>query len=761
MLKSYLFRFLPWRFFVGRLAKDYGVPDPFQLLARLHAFAEPAEVKHPIELLRAGMYFHARGLLNTQAIQHNLDWIWPYWVERQFCPHDESFIPRAFSATHVNLTNRNWTAIGIPDYPDYPIVDPRGLLTPFWDGWSIDCWIVAQNEAKLIPSRLSSVSQTLSFQSGLMVSSSFCCDFMKLDLRAHVELDSGSPVCMQEISAQSSEPAELVISVRPYNPEGISPVASIRQKHSSCWSINNQQEIIFSSAPQQSIFACYKEGDVFSFIGSSSKKEKSSFSSCKVGMATGAAIYPLEEDAETSISICVPLGPVTQTPPTGYLSSSEQLWEEALKNAAQMELPNALYSSLYQAALRSVVLHAPKEVFPGPYTYKRFWFRDAVFILNSLLCLGFHQRVEKAISYFVRRQAPTGFFCSQEGEWDANGQVLWLLGRYEELSGKLLGEKLLYALEKGVNWLARKRIPDDGRELHSGLLPAGFSAEHLGPSDYYYWDDFWAAAGLRAAAGVLARHGKKREADFAEKEAQSFLDCIEKSLVQSRSFLSDACIAASPDRRMDAGAIGSVCASYPLLLWEPEDSRILNTVNYLLAKNFVDGAFFQDMTHSGYNAYLSLHLAQILLRAGDMRFAGIVETVAGLASSTGQWPEAIHPRTKGGCMGDGQHIWAAAEWLMMMRSLFIREEKDTLVFLSGIKRSWLTPGAVLSFGPSSTPFGRVHLQAFCKKHHLLVSWKTQWTLPPAKILVCSPDGGSFEASPQSHQLEIPLPESER
>jgi hypothetical protein len=71
-------------------------------------------VSEPIELLRAGVVFHARGLINSRVIQHNLDWVWPYWIERQFDPNDVSFIPRAFSITHINLTHRNWTAIGYP-----------------------------------------------------------------------------------------------------------------------------------------------------------------------------------------------------------------------------------------------------------------------------------------------------------------------------------------------------------------------------------------------------------------------------------------------------------------------------------------------------------------------------------------------------------------------------------------------------------------------------------------------------------------------
>jgi hypothetical protein len=80
------------------------------------------------------------------------------------------------------------------------------------------------------------------------------------------------------------------------------------------------------------------------------------------------------------------------------------------------------------------------------------------------------------------------------------------------------------------------------------------------------------------------------------------------------------------------------------------------------------------MTHSGLNAYLTLHIAQVLLRAADPRYLEIVEAVAGLASPTGQWPEAIHPRTRGGCMGDAHHVWAAAEWVLMLRNCFLRKE---------------------------------------------------------------------------------------
>lgn len=160
-------------------------------------------------------------------------------------------------------------------------------------------------------------------------------------------------------------------------------------------------------------------------------------------------------------------------------------------------------------------------------------------------------------------------------------------------------------------------------------------------------------------------------------------------------------------RRMDAGAIGSLAADYPLKLLPPGDPRTMATVGFLLDHCMIEHGFFHDMTHSGINPYLTLHLAQVLLRAGDSRFLPLVRRIAELATPAGQWPEAVHPFVDGGCMGDGQHGWAAAEWVLMMRSLFLTEESEELIVGAGIPKEWLATGETMSFGPTPTPFGTV------------------------------------------------------
>ncbi len=59
------------------------------------------------------------------------------------------------------------------------------------------------------------------------------------------------------------------------------------------------------------------------------------------------------------------------------------------------------------------------------------------------------------------------------------------------------------------------------------------------------------------------------------------------------------------------------------------------------------------------------------------------------ATATYTWPEAIHPGLGGGCMGDGHHGWAAAEFLTFVRNLLVREVADgELALCSMLPEAW-------------------------------------------------------------------------
>lgn len=738
-------KWIPWKFLLKRIMRSYGLPDPFSIMARLYRFSQPSEVQTPVELLRAGIVFHTRGLINTRAIQNNLDWIWPFWVVKQFNPSDPSFVPRAYSLTHVNLTHRNWTAVGRPDLPFYPLVDPRGLVTPLYDGWSLDFLIYRDQGEWLIPSRVPEVEQTLTMEPDLEVITRIRSRAGQLETRVRLE-HSDSPDLVVSVRCDSGQGGRLAVCLRPYNPEGIQFIESITSEEKGrTWVVNRKARVRLGIVPDKVLFSNYDHGDVIHRLR---EEPLAKGIQCRVGMATSAALFPLEKDIPTEIDLRVSLeGEMRKH---GLKNRKPSSWASVLDGSAKLSIPDEQIRFLYQAAARTLVLLSAEDVVPGPFTYRRFWFRDACLMINAMLSLGLRERSFRLLESFLPRQERSGYFRSQEGEWDSNGQVLWVFDRYRRLTGAELPESWIRGAVAGGEWIVRKRTPRDGSPT-GGLLPAGFSAEHLGPNDYYYWDDFWGLAGMQAAARIVGKAGMPEQEERFMKEASDFRQTILESIARIPEQRRQGAIPASPNRRMDSGAVGSLVADYPLQLFAAGDPAVAGTVSFLMNRCFHGGGFFQDMIHSGINVYLTLGIAQTLLRNGDPRHRDLVDTAAALASPTGQWPEAIHPHTLGGCMGDGQHGWAAAEWVQIIRNCFVREEGDSLVIGSGIFPRWLHPQAELAFGPAPTPFGDVQVTVSTKNHRPLVKVDAEWRGPAPRVEIRIP---GFHAG-QADSLDRP------
>jgi hypothetical protein len=727
-----------FEFIVRRLARSEGFLDPISILSKMRRFAQPSEVYEPVELLRSGAVFHARGLLNTRAIQHNLDWIWPYWVVQQFNPRSSSFIPRGFSLTHINMTHRNWTAIGLPDIPVYPVVDPRGLITPYYDGWSIEPWFIPDQSSvpPLFPSQCPSSIQNWDVEHDVLrLNAAVFRDNLRVESSAGVEYVNNSPVCMIQYRVESGIDGWLAIGLRPCNPEGISLINSIRfEMETNAWRINEAGIVSFSEIPERHMVSSYHDGDVRYMIprGPQGKSVQ-----CHAGLATGAALFRITGDTARTTRIQIPLDqdPEYLDQQSGIKTQVPTSWNTLLNRVPALDVPDKLYRTLYRQSILSLILHSPGDVYPGPFIYKRFWFRDAAFIGQALLAAGLSDRVLRCLKQYPGRQKRSGFFHSQDGEWDSNGEALWLMHEYGQFTGQKPLDEWIASIERGADWIIGKRQETlgDGDAIHAGLLPAGFSAEHLGLNNYYYWDDFWATAGLRSAAGMLRLSGRKNRVNLYHDEADHLLQIIRKSIAAKADDRQYSGIPASPYRRMDSGAVGSLVSVYPLNILGADSRDIRDTVNFLVEHCMVDHAFFQDNIHSGMNAYLTLHIAQVMLKNSDQRAFQLIDSVADLASPTGQWPEAIHPGTRGGCMGDGHHVWASAEWFMIIRNMFVREDSDRLVLLKGIPGRWLESNQHIRLEAAPTHHGMITVSCKVEKGKARVRYSLNDIRQPVRL----------------------------
>jgi hypothetical protein len=742
-----LYKFLAARFHVPADALDY-------FFANRH-IGHDAEtfLPFPAELLPLGARQVARGWINNKFFPSNRDWILPFWAERQFNPHDPAFIPRGFNLYTINYTHRDWTMIGNLAREREAIVDPRGAVTPWLDGWSLDVWLEVDG-ALFVPSRLADADIVQSLHENLPI---VITEFRAMNLRVQTQVfgaehDDAEYVVEQiEIDNPTSAPrrATLFIAVRPFNPEGVALVHDL-EFHDAAIFVNRA---LGARLPRPDAFGCsrFREGDVALALPSLNGKARIH---CDAGLATAVAAYRLElaPNASNTLAVSMPMqrverdaddpSPLPRIAPAEDLrAASIAAWRDKLAQGMRVRLPDERLQNAFDANKAFLLLlHDGDTITPGPYTYHQFWFRDAAYLLNALDKLGYHDEARAVIEKFPRRLQKDGYLSATEGEWDSNGAAIWTMVEHARLSGDWnIVSRDYWSLLRMAAWINSKRQKTkDGRRtterlLHFGLLPPGPSAEHLGPSDYFYWDDFWGLAGLRDAARAAETLGQKEDAQKLRANQAAFRADIEASLAAVAARLGRAAMPASPYRRLDAAMIGSLAALYPLRLFDANDPRIVDTIAALKETAWFEDAYFNHVGHSALGTYLSLHVAQCHLFQRSAEAWNIIQWVLRHASPTFTWAEGIHPITRRGGMGDGHHGWAIADFLLAVRNALLFEEDDHLVITPALPEDWTIENSVIKVENAATYFGKVSFtMAFGARTGTLVV-NGDWRAAPAHI----------------------------
>ena len=723
---------------MGRLRID---DDIVRHLTTFQRLGEHLEVGSPGELLPVGARTLFRALRTRSAAQVGTDWVWPHWLERQLDPTSPSFVPRGHLPFLTNVTARNWTMVGNIGSPHEAIVDPRGLVTPWYDGWSLDWWVGAEDRWHL-PSREPAVRQRL-LAGAPVVETAMRVPGGDVLHRAYAirsaPADGAEELVVVEIENATPVPVALAVAVRPYNPEGLAVIERIALHGRSggakeTVTVDGRVALLLPRPPNRVAASTFHHGDVATTVLAGDAG--SSFPGalrCEAGLASAAFVYPLPHRA--TLTFLIPLSPPHRTRRGGLarrraaaapaapsaVPSAAQVangWKAHAARGMRLVLPDTRLSAAVEANRRFLLLlHDGDGITPGPATYHRFWFRDAAYLLGALDRYGYAAEVAEVLASYPGRQRSDGLFFSQSREWDANGAALHAIGEHWRLHrDRSAIEGLGPVVAAGAEWIERKRSGSrsGGRRGTGtdGLLPAGISAEHLGPFDIFYWDDLWGLRGMLDAAEVLDALGEGDAAADTRAAAGRFRTDIDASLAGVAARLGTAAMPAGPNRRVDPGAIGSLAACWPLRLMAADDPRVAATVAEIDARFCLGPAFFQGISHTGLATYLTLQLAFVELEVGDRRALDRLDWLLSVATPTWTWPEAVHPRLDGGCMGDGHHGWAAADLLTFVRNLLVRETSDGgLALCSLVPHDWLGQQVEVHDAPT---------------HHGLFSFALRW-----------------------------------
>lgn len=686
----------------------------------------------PKELFQLSAPMVIRGLLNFAVFQMRRDWIFPYWVHKQLDPTNPAYVARSQNPLMINVTHRNWTAIGTPNGFYEAIVDPRGLVTPLPREWSLDVWLVT-DAGTFFPSIAQIALQDFD-TSAPRLTTKFEFGGIKIELEQFVgQTNHKLDVLFNHTKVKNESSHKLngfvCIAIRPFNPEGVAPIQVIDFRTRKIAYVDNAVGVVFADAPDLIMTSNGKDGDtativrtVLSHNGTTRHKERLSVN-CSDGLANAAAMFALDLEPAKEKSVCysVALGETRglrrhSTKQTWRVSFDDRKkkhqteWEQELSVGAIFRFPDQHLQNLFDASTLALLqFHDGEFISPGPYLYHRFWYRDSAPMIQALDGLGFSRRARQVINAFPMRLTSEGFFRGPDGEWDSNGAVLWSVYQHYLFTRSDFWLAGHYPqLLRAAHWIRQMRSRHSmDRNSFPGLMPKSLSAEHLGTVDQYFWDTFWSLAGIQSFVQISEALRKTTHAAEYDREENNFRRDILDALNTITERLGEQLIPATPTRGFDESAIGSICCLYPLRALSDGLPHPQNTVRRLLSKFVDERGFFHPFVHSGYNPYLTMHIAHALLWMNDTDAAWrVANSIFKQAPSPYSLPEAIHPKTGGGAMGDGHHGWAAAEILLFLRDCLIREEGESLLVFHGAANTFFRSNQAISMTDVPTTFGK-------------------------------------------------------
>src|SRR3954469_15409911 len=155
------------------------------------------------------------------------DELLPWWWQRQADPSSPDVIPGPGAAE--STTHRDWVLLGTVGGAERGVVDPRGLVTPWPDGWSLDWWIGA-DDAWHLPSQAAGVRQRLVGDSPVVETLVRIPGGDLVHRTWAVASGEGVPeggAIVVELENASPVPVAVALALRPFNVLGRSAVGGI------------------------------------------------------------------------------------------------------------------------------------------------------------------------------------------------------------------------------------------------------------------------------------------------------------------------------------------------------------------------------------------------------------------------------------------------------------------------------------------------------------------------------------------------------
>jgi hypothetical protein len=379
-------------------------------------------------------------------------------------------------------------------------------------------------------------------------------------------------------------------------------------------------------------------------------------------------------------------------------------WEAQIGRAPRLDVPEPRLDEVITAGRCALLLHAagddvgswPPHVIGG---------LDTAEVCLALDAHGLHAEAERLLLGFADRQGLDGSFAGESARVDAPGAWLHAVGHHVRLTGDpTLAEALVGPVAKAAH-LLRRRLARRVRRLDGtpGLYPAGAGPSWLAVgTDSTYHDALWARRGLLDAAFVLA------VADQPEAAAEPRALAAELTATLVAELATQDRPGAGPTDGSSFGALATVVAltatsggpdATPTVLHQALEQALAH------APDLVRGAVWHEVGFAGLSPRLTAWLGSARTSLGRPDVDEPLRWLLDRGAPLSTWPELVHPRSGGGCGGEGHHAASTAAVLQLARRLLVQEAGDGISVLPAVPDSWL--GQSIEAHDVPTSYGRL------------------------------------------------------
>ena len=471
---------------------------------------------------------------------------------------------------------------------------------------------------------------------------------------------------------------------------------------------------------------------------------------------------PPGRSAETCFR--VPFKPMTGTAfdgesPQLWLGRTVTYWKDLMAKAASIKVPcEKSTQTLLAAHVCQLLASDHGELHAGEGFYDEFYIRDAAYQVLELEEAGLLDAARKAVAAYLKVQRADGRFETQAGQFDANGQALWVLWQFYKITGDRAWLKQAYPqMRRAAEWTMRARREAPSGSPYEGLLPNAVA------DGEYLWDgkehivgyDLWNLRGLYCTADAAQALGEQADAERFRPEFESYRLAIDSASAKTG-------LAWFPPSWEKMGTHwGNTEVLWPTELYAPGDARVgalLNEVRQRHGGGFHEGTIrWTGLKEPVIHPYLSAYTTMdSLVRGEHDQFVEEYYWYLLHSTATHAFPEGIHYERRFAWSDTIPHATGAANFAFLLRHALIHEQGEVLQLLLGAPDGWLEDGKEIHIENAPTHFGTMSLRVRGTSKGVEIKLDPPRRRPPARIVlhlpfshpaVKTPDGASIDYRP--------------